>query len=327
MNFTSSDIENFAIPLPITESSRQIASQFAATQPTEEKAQQVLLNTIAVKVVDNYLNMLDIATDLAGSDSWNPVMQLCNDVADLNLPAIGKIECRPIRNWDTSCQIPFDVWDLRIGYLIVRIDEELRKAAIVGFTSQVKTEEFELANLQPPEAFIDRLHEIEESVTNNSPTNLSQWLNNLNNIVTTGWQRVENLVGPEHLLPSYGFRNSSESNSDSSESAADGSIARAKLINLGVRLGELNVVLLVELTPEANGNFAITLRVYPQSNQIYLPEGLKLKVFELSDEVFLESQARTHDNYIQLKFSGHKEEVFRVEIILDQIKFSEEFKL
>ncbi|MEM9273059.1 MAG: DUF1822 family protein [Cyanobacteria bacterium P01_F01_bin.143] len=324
MNFTSSDIENFAIPLPITESSRQIASQFAATQPTEEKAQQVLLNTIAVKVVDNYLKMLNIATDLAGSDSWNPVMQICNNVADLNLPAIGKIECRPIRNWDTSCQIPFDVWDLRVGYLIVRIDEELRKAAIVGFTPQVRTEEFELANLQPPEAFIDRLHEIEESVTNNSSTNLSQWLDN---IVATGWQRVETLLNPENLLPSYGFRNYSEPNSNSSESTADGSIARAKLIDIGVRLGELNVVLLVELTPEANGDFAITLRVYPQSNRIYLPEGLKLKVFELSDEVFLESQARTHDNYIQLKFSGQKKEIFRVEIILDEIKFSEEFKL
>ena len=320
-NFKSSDIENFAIPLPITEASRQIASQFAATQPTKEKAEQVLLNTIAVKVVDNYLNMLDIATDLASSDSWNPIMQLCSNVADLNLPAIGTIECRPMKNSDTSCQIPRDVWDLRIGYLIVQIDEKLREAAILGFTSQVRTEEFKLANLQPPEVFIDRLHESKELVTDNSQTNLSQWFHN---VIETGWQQVETLLTRKQLFPAYSFRHSEMSDSDSS---ADKTITRAKLIDLGVRLGDLDVVLLVELSPKANDNFAVTLQVYPQGNQIYLPEGLKLKVLEVSGAVFLESQARSHDNYIQLKFSGQKSEVFRVEIILDEMKFSEEFKL
>jgi len=44
MHFQSSNIENLAIPLPITESSRRIARQFAITQPTKEKAEQVLLN-------------------------------------------------------------------------------------------------------------------------------------------------------------------------------------------------------------------------------------------------------------------------------------------
>lgn len=322
MNFKSSNIENLAIPLPITESSRQIASQFAVTQPTREKAEQVLLNTIAVKVVDNYLNMLGIATDLASSDSWNPIMQLCCNVADLNLPEIGTIECRPIRNSDVSWQNPLDTWDLRIAYVVVRIDEELKKADILGFKSPVITEEFTpIADLQPIEALLDRLNNIKESTTSNSTTNLGQWFNNF---VEPGWQQVENLLTREQLFPAYGFRNSEVPDLDSS---ANGSIKKAKLIDLGVRLGALNVVLLVEIIPEENGNFAVTLQVYPQGNQIYLPEGLQLKVLEASDTVFLESQARSHDNYIQLKFSGQAGEVFRVEVVLDDIKFLEEFKL
>jgi len=190
------------------------------------------------------------------------------------------------------------------------------------FKSQVITEEFmPIADLQPIEVLLDHLHEIKKSAINNTITNLGQWLND---IVKPGWQQVETLLNREQLFPTYGFRNSEVLDADSS---AEGGIKKAKLIDLGVPLEARNVVLLVDIIPEDNSNFAITLQVYPQGNQIYLPEGLKLKVFEASDAVFLESQARSHDNYIQLKFSGQAEEVFRVEVVLDDIKFSEDFKL
>ena len=130
MNSANPETEDFAISLPITTEIRQIAAQFADRQPTPVKAEQVRLNTIAVSVTNNYLNMLDVATDLASSDSWNPVMQVCENVADLELTEIGKLECRPIVSSDTTCQIPLEVWDLRIGYVVVRIEEDLKSAAI-----------------------------------------------------------------------------------------------------------------------------------------------------------------------------------------------------
>ncbi len=319
-------IENFAIPLPITGETRQIASQFAAQQPIREKAEQILLNTIAVSVVNNYLNMLGISTNLSNSDSWNPVMRLCNNVADLDIPGVGKLECRPIQTTSaSSCQIPLEVWNLRIGYVVVQIDDSLKVAAILGFTPEVTTEELLLANLRPPEELIDRLHQFPESFGDNSLVNLGQWFNN---IFETGWETVESILNPEQLSPAFGFRNVELPDSDSPESStADGSVIMAKLIDLGVQLGARNVVLLLEISEEENGKIAVTLQLHPNPNDIYLPEAMELKVLEASDTVFMQAQARSRDNYIQLKFTGQPEETFKVEIILDDIKYSETFKL
>ncbi|MDJ0576994.1 MAG: DUF1822 family protein [Xenococcaceae cyanobacterium MO_234.B1] len=318
-------IENFAIPLPITGETRQIASQFAAQQPIREKAEQILLNTIAVSVVNNYLNMLGISTNLSNSDSWNPVMRLCNNVADLDIPGVGKLECRPIKSSASSCQIPMEVWDLRIGYVVVQIDDSLRKAAILGFSSQVTTKELALANLRPPEKLIDCLHEFKESIADNSLINLGQWLNN---VFETGWQTVESLLTSQQLTPAFGFRRAELLEPNVSESEiANNRVSRAKLINLGLQFGKRNVVLLVEISPEEKGNIAVTLQVHPSSNDICLPKALELKVIESSDEVFMQAQARSRDKYIQLQFSGQSEEIFGVEIVLDGSKFSERFKL
>ena len=106
MSPKSSSTENCAISLPITAQIRYIANQFAARQQTKEKAEQILLNTIAVSIVNNYLDMLGIHTDLAHSDSRNPVMQLCVNVADLEIVGIGKLECRPIIGNANSCHVP-----------------------------------------------------------------------------------------------------------------------------------------------------------------------------------------------------------------------------
>lgn len=318
-------IENFAIPLPITGETRQIASQFAAQQPIREKAEQILLNTIAVSVVNNYLNMLGISTNLSNSDSWNPVMRLCNNVADLDIPGVGKLECRPIKSSASSCQIPMEVWDLRIGYVVVQIDDSLRKAAILGFSPQVTTKELALANLRPPEELIDCLHEFKESIADNSLINLGQWLNN---VFETGWQTVESLLTSQQLTPAFGFRRAELLEPNVSESEiANNRVSRAKLINLGLQFGKRNVVLLVEISPEEKGNIAVTLQVHPSSNDICLPKALELKVIESSDEVFMQAQARSRDKYIQLQFSGQSEEIFGVEIVLDGSKFSERFKL
>lgn len=312
----------FAISLPITGENRKIASQFAARQPTRKKAKQVLLNTIAVSVVNNYLTMLDIATDLASSDSWNPVMQLCNDTADLQLPGVGILECRPIENSDLSCRIPLEVWDSRIGYVVVRIDDSLRRATILGFTPQVTAEELDLTCLRPPEALIDRIHELKTSIASNE-NNLSQWLDRL---FTTGWEAVENLLAPEQLTPAWGFRSFTRKSTESEPNNRNNRASRAKLIDLGLQLSDRQIVLLVEIQLEDSGN-AVTVQLHPSRKDLYLPEGLELKVLEASGEVFMRAQARSRDNYIQLLFSGQPGEIFDVQINLNDAEFTERFKL
>ena len=320
----SPEINNSAIALPVTSEIRHIAEEFSARQPNVLKAEQVRLNTIAVLVTDNYLQMLGIETDLSASDSWNPVMQLCSDTADLVISRVGKLECRPVRSNEDSCQIPLEVWDLRIGYTVVEIDDSAKKATILGFVSQVATEELPLNALQPPEALIDCIHQLQESPIDNSFVNLSQWLDN---IFDAGWQTIESLFRPEQLTPALSFRNSDTSNSDRSDSSADAGVTRAKEIDLGVQLGDRSVILLLRLVPEENNTIGVTLQVHPSANELYLPENLNLRVLEDSNAVFLEAQARSQDNFIQLQFSGQLEERFTVEIVLDDVRFSENFQL
>lgn len=325
MSHKFSETEHCAISLPITAQIRDIAERFAARQPTKEKAEQVLLNTIAVLIVNNYLKMLGIDTDLADSDSMNPIMQLCENTADLEIVGIGKLECRPIVGTANSCYIPWEVRDLRIGYTVVRIDTSFKKAEILGFISQVTIEELPLNNLQPIEALIDRIHELKTSQTNDSIINLGQWFNN---IFETGWQNVESLFSSEQLTLVFGFRNLRFRNYNQSEQlVSDNSIVKAKVINLGVRLSDRYVILLVRLVPEDNNDIGVTLQVHPQANEITLPYTLKLRVLENFETVFLEAQARERDNYIQLQFSGQPQEVFTVEIVLDDAKFTEQFQL
>ncbi|NJL67260.1 MAG: DUF1822 family protein, partial [Microcoleus sp. SM1_3_4] len=86
-----------SLPLPITQKAIRWARQFASEQCHPHKKEQIYLNTLAVLAVRNYLKILDIETDLSQCDSWNPAIRLFDDVADLYVKGLGKIECRPIR--------------------------------------------------------------------------------------------------------------------------------------------------------------------------------------------------------------------------------------
>lgn len=325
MLLQSPEIDNLTFILPITRQNRQIAKQFAIGQATKEKAEQVWLNTLAVLVVNNYLTMLGIDTDLAKSDSWNRVMQITSNVADLEIVGVGKLECRPIKNSDSNCFIPPEVKELRIGYLVIKIDDSYKKATIMGFVPQVATAELAINSLNPPEMLIDRIHELKESRAANSMVHLNRWLDN---VFEAGWQTVESLLTPERLTPAFGFRRVELLELNILESRLkDNRVSRAKLIDLGIQFGERQVVLLLEINIESDGNIGVTVQVHPAAPNIYLPKKLELKVLEKKDVVFMEAQARSKDNYIQLQFSGQTEETFIVEIILDDIKFSEHFKL
>ncbi len=319
------NIEHIAIPLPITSETREIAYDFAAQQTTKNKAERVFYNTLAVLVVNSYLEMLGVATDLLKSDSWNPMMRTFDDVADLNISNLGKLECRPLKSSDISCHVPMEVWDLRLGYVAVKIDESFKKAALLGFTPQVATEELAISDLKPIEILIDRLHDLRASTANSSLVNLEQWFNN---IFTPSWSAVESLLNPGQLTPAWEFRNAEFSPEKlSATKETRNTIQRAKLVDLGIQLGDCQVVLLVEITPEDSGSIDVILQVHPSPDNIYLPETLRLKVIESSGEVFMQAQARSQDNFIQLLFSGQPKELFTVQIILNDVELTEQFQL
>jgi hypothetical protein len=92
----SNSIGNESLPMPITQKAIRSARQFASEQRHPDKKEQVYFNTLAVLAVRDYLTLLDIETDLTNCDSWNPVVRLLENVADLYIKNLGKIECRPL---------------------------------------------------------------------------------------------------------------------------------------------------------------------------------------------------------------------------------------
>ncbi|MBE9037114.1 DUF1822 family protein [aff. Roholtiella sp. LEGE 12411] len=315
MNNTTYQLDDFAITLPISQIARITAQQFANQQPTPEKAEQVRLNTLAVWVVNDYLQMMEIPTNLQASDSWNPVMRLCANVADLEIPSVGRLECRPVRLHQQTCAIPPETWEERVGYLVVQFDESLQEAKLLGFIPQVTTEILALTQLQPLEALIDHLA---------TPlVNLSQWFAG---IFETGWQTIESLWNVPELRPAYAFRGT-ETVEKNTSNQLEAVTRRAKLMDLGIQILNQPVMLMVEITPETDQQTSIRLQLHATGSQIYLPQGVQLTVIDSSGGVFLEAQARKSDNYIQLQFRGEPTELFSVRVALHDTSITEHFMI
>jgi Protein of unknown function (DUF1822) len=308
------ELEDFSLTLPIAQIARQIAQQFAKGQPTPEKAEQVKLNTLSVLIVNDYLQMMGIPTNVSASDSWNPVVRLCADVADLEVRGIGRLECRPVRMHEHICYVPPETWEERTGYVFVQVDESLEEAKLLGFVRHVTTEELALNQLQPPEALIEHLAQLQQLVK------LSQWVTG---IFEAGWQTLESLWNQLELTQAYAFRGSESL--EASISNETEFIRRAKLIDLGIQIANQPVMLIVELSPQTNEQTSIRLQLHPASNQVYLPAEVKLTVLDDTGAVFLEAQARSADNYIQLQLRGEPGEKFGVRVALNDTGVTEHF--
>lgn len=313
--------DEFALPLPITQGARQTAEQFARQQPTPEKAEQVRLNTLAICAVNDYLQLMEIPTDPTASDSWNPIVRMCANVSDLEVPGLGRLECRPVVETALPCQVPPEVWQDRIGYVVVQIDEASDQATVLGFAPTAETEELPLNELQSPEALLDHLHALRYPVTEVAPApqpvpvpsvgetlvNLSRWFQNT---FESGWQAIDELLNPPELSPAFAFRRAPAVPSDAATT-----VRRGKLINLGIQFNTLPVVLLVDLTTRIDGYTTIVMQVHPNRDK-FLPPDLILRVLDESNAIFLEATSRDADNYIQLEFSGMPGEQFKVQVSL-----------
>lgn len=327
--------EAHSLTLPIPTATRTIAEQFASEQPTPERAEQVRRNTIAVLVVQDYLQLMDIPTSLMTSDSWNPVTRLMGDVADLMLPGQGRLECRPVPIGARTCLVPPETWNLdekgeidhkmRLGYVSVQFDPStLKEATIVGFLPSVVTEEVELASFQPIETLLETLAG-EVPKIGQTLVNLGHWLQDQ---IDEGWQTIDSLFNNPALSPAFAFRGvavrSPEAIQADDRDDFGATQRRAKLIDLGIQAGTQVLALIVELRPEAEQQTGIRIQLRP-TQQPYLPEDIRLVILDQTGTIFGEVQARANDNYIQWQFSGLSSERFTVQIQLEDAQVMQEF--
>lgn len=321
-------IEITYMTVPLGDKPHRLAQQFAAEQTSSQKGTKTYLNTLAIYAVHSYLKWLQIETDLSQGDSWHPGLRSLFDVADLVLPNLGKLECRPVLPGETRLALPPEVTTDRIGYVAVQFSDRLNQAQILGFIPAIDPasapEQILLADLQPLDALLDCIPSVIEEKpglnANKIRVNLSHWLQNS---FEAGWQTLEALFSTTVTSPALSVRNTDQLREISPDNSEVDAIA-GKLINLGMQLASHPVVLLVTLAPEAE-EIAVRLRVYPAGRQIYLPPSLQLIVVDESGVTCLEAEARSDDNWIQLEFSGEPGERFSVKVDLGDVSVTEDF--
>lgn len=376
-----------SLPLPITQKAIRSARQFASEQCHPHKKEQIYLNTLAVLAVRNYLKILDIETDLSQCDSWNPAIRLFEDVADLYVKGLGKVECRPIRyahlpaengNGNAlpilphSCPVPIEAREERIGYIVAAIDEGETEARLLGFSPTADSGELVLNELHSLDDFLIHLEGLSAS-----KVNLRQWLAHLftteweaceaifnpqpepdsdaiepvnpipsklgnwvKNIWENGWQKIEQgkqdlteAIVPE-TPPAMVFRSGGTSTAESSLSEDRSSIkifpeadvTRAKLIDLGMRLGRTRVALLVAVAEQSDRTFRVHVQLHPTIGDRYLPRNIKLALISDTGEILDEVKSRIQDICILLHdFYVEPNESFSIKIEIDDLSIIENF--
>jgi hypothetical protein len=107
-------------------------------------------------------------------------------------------------------------------------------------------------------------------------------------------------------------------------------ISRARLIDLGMQLGDCKVALIVTIRPKTEDKIGVRLQIQPISQQHKLPPNLILSVIS-GGETRLQAQTRSDeqgegkDKVLQLGFSPPPGTQFQVQVVLNEARVSEEF--
>lgn len=308
---TDQEMQNSEIPLGIK--AHQLAGNFAAEQATTEKSKQVYLNTLAVYAVHRYLQYLGIKTDLSQSNCWNPILRYQWNVADLVVPGIGILECRPVLPGETTISLPSEVTENRIGYLAIQFSERLDKVQLLGFAKTAIAGFIEVSSLHSIDKFIDEISspidEFIDEVSSPSPPQpivKPLQLQDLKKFFDDTWQAVEVVLAPRQ----FAFR----SREIKREIKDDVIEERAKRISLGLSADRQQVDLVVSSWLEENQEVGFLFQVHPAEENEFLPPGLKLKVILESDSEEVEAQEA--DSWIQLALTELPEKVVTVQISL-----------
>lgn len=314
---------NFTVPL----SFEAHAAADAAIRSQLPQTQQTYLKALAIYGVEYYLRCLGIETDPNQSDWRDPWMARLIDVADLWIEPYGQLECCYMLPNATVLSIPPDAWADRIGYLAVQFAPTLKAVTLLGFTP-IPVANLPLSKLQSLDQFPDYLQglrhnsasRLESKVSGGAMAeqqvikiiNLRKWLEGT---VETGWQTIE-AQGSNQLAAVRG------------QEQFEIAVRQAKLINVGMDLGEQSVVLSLAITLNPDTSMNVLVQTYPAPEQSHLPPNLKLEMLSEMDELLQEVCSREQDSYIQLRhFRGEAGDSFHLRVSFEQVGITESFIL
>ncbi|MFP4007556.1 MAG: DUF1822 family protein [Spirulinaceae cyanobacterium] len=294
------------IGLPITIAMRDTAHQFSLEQTQPERAFKIYLNTVSVKLIQRYLTYLDIESYFYKSDLFQPEIRASFEPADLMIANFGKVECRWFMDNQTEAHIPPEAQENRRGCFIIRLEQSLQQAEVLGFYAAINDTlpaTISLTQLQSIETFINMWKAIQPQ-----PINLHQWLHH---DFETSWQALEEIITPKTPILAFPSRE----------------ICRAKILNLGIPL-----VLAIALQSENESRLQIQIELFPYNptkgennlNPVF-PQALYLTILTATGEVFRCLNAQSGDEIIQYEFVATRGEEFSLKIESPQATFIKHF--
>ena len=144
---------------------------------------------------------------------------------------------------------------------------------------------------------------------------LSRWFEHR---FEAGWQTIEAFLGTEPQALAASFRGIA--------AASGANEQRVKLIELTTEPEPQAVVLLMELTAEADGRVGVRAQIHPPKGRRHVPAKLTLAIYSAADELLQSIQSRQQDDYIQLPhFWCMPGTEIRLQVELDGDRFSENF--
>ncbi|MEC4853076.1 MAG: DUF1822 family protein, partial [Jaaginema sp. PMC 1079.18] len=293
------------LTLPITEAIRQTAHQFATEQTNGQKAFTIYINTIATRLIQNYLTYLDIASYFCKSDLAQPKLRTILNPADLQIANFGQVECRVLLENQTEIKIPATARNNRQGCFVLQLNESLQTAALLGYYPAVN-------NSLPAQININQLQSIETFITaweavQPPQTCLAHWLNHC---FTETWQAFTTFMTPQRRV--LDFRQAT--------------ICRAKVLDLGTPL-----ILAIALEPSCDRRLNVQVELLPyHSCESYglcatLPQSLYLTILTITGEVFRCLNSQSGEQLIQYQFVANPGEKFSLKIESDSAVFTESF--
>lgn len=294
--------ERLTFTVPLSGADFKLAQKFSCEQKDADKSKQVFLNTLAVLAVNFYCQCLKVETNLEESIIGHYDRRILMDSADLKIDVLGKLECRPVLPNENICYVPSEVWSDRVGYVVVEIDEEAKKAILFGFVEQIETNELPLAQLPDIDNLVDLLL-------------LAKNKQLLERTFAKNWNEDESAEILKDKQKKLVRRDSPAL--PTIDKSITSPLYRAKYITLIRR----TFILLVRITPTKEGKFQLLVEVESSKK---IPSDLNLKLLSLSDQT-LKANPTKGDHYISLKYTLQLGESFQIQVKRGEEIHTEQF--
>jgi Protein of unknown function (DUF1822) len=310
--------------IALDRNAHQWASQFAAQQTTVAKGQRVYLNTLAVCAVKQYLSQVcAIDIKVEQGDCWQVGLQTVIDVADLIIPQVGRLECRPVPPGATAMFVPptlhndveGECWS-PMGYVAVRLAEDLNTAELLGFVTNPHAEWIPLDQLAPVENLLENIYARAAARIEN----LRHWLDGQ----LGDWQPVDQLI--HKVLQRRTELERDEYQVVLRSYLAASQVAAGKIINLQANIANIPLLLLIGLNQEADGRINVKTRLHSAGMAATLPANLQLILQDKDGQCLREVCHAQAMDFIQLQsFKLRPGTEFKIQVTLGSSSLTESF--